>query len=175
MGCEIPCEALKRLLKIIKETENKNKTEMVKKYKDDLDMVYAEPDPEVEERAEMILKEYADDLEVVDNFDVTIGYVKSLEPKTKNGKLVFADCRKVNEVFKAFLPFDFIITLYERNIIMLDENQIDILIYHELKHIGIGAKGLKVVEHDIEDFDSIVSKFGLHWDDNDDTKKVLNN
>lgn len=35
--------------------------------------------------------------------------------------------------------------------------------YHELRHIGIGEKGLKIVPHDIEDFKDILKEYGLDW------------
>jgi hypothetical protein len=34
---------------------------------------------------------------------------------------------------------------------------------HELKHVGIGEKGLKLVEHDIEDFKDILKQYGIDW------------
>lgn len=35
--------------------------------------------------------------------------------------------------------------------------------YHELRHIGVGEKGLKIVPHNIEDFSDILTKYGLDW------------
>ena len=34
---------------------------------------------------------------------------------------------------------------------------------HELKHIGIGEKGLKIENHDVEDFKDILYRYGLDW------------
>ena len=35
--------------------------------------------------------------------------------------------------------------------------------YHELKHIGMGPKGLKIEPHDVENFSDILEKYGLDW------------
>jgi hypothetical protein len=34
---------------------------------------------------------------------------------------------------------------------------------HELKHVGLGMKGLRIIPHDIEDFSDILRKYGLKW------------
>ncbi|OZV10781.1 hypothetical protein CIW83_18350 [Tissierella sp. P1] len=69
----------------------------------------------------------------------------------------------MTETYKAYLPYDFIITFYENNTGFLNDNQLKILMYHELKHIGIGERGLKINPHDIEDFSDILDKYGLDW------------
>ena len=45
----------------------------------------------------------------------------------------------------------------------MSENQRKILMLHELKHIGIGEKGLKLEEHDREDFADILKRYGIDW------------
>ena len=69
----------------------------------------------------------------------------------------------MTELYRAYLPYDFIITFFERNTGFLNENQLKVLMYHELRHIGIGEKGLKIVPHDVEDFSDILSRYGLDW------------
>ncbi|MCM3291632.1 hypothetical protein M3661_15990 [Paenibacillus sp. MER 180] len=71
----------------------------------------------------------------------------------------------MQEVFKAYLPFDSIITFYERNTGLLSENQQKILMLHELRHITLGEKGLKIRPHDIEDFKDILETYGLDWNE----------
>jgi hypothetical protein len=34
---------------------------------------------------------------------------------------------------------------------------------HELKHVGVGEKGLKLEEHDTEDFANILERYGIRW------------
>ena len=48
---------------------------------------------------------------------------------------------------------------------MLNENQIKVLMLHELRHIGMGDRGLTIVPHDIEDFSDILEKYGLDWNE----------
>lgn len=69
----------------------------------------------------------------------------------------------MQDVFKAYLPYDFTITFYERNTGFINENQLKVLILHELKHVGIGMKGLKITPHDIEDFKDIITEYGIDW------------
>jgi hypothetical protein len=103
------------------------------------------------------------ELDIIPGFDIKIGYVRSYEKKADKGKTVCADCRKVNKVYGAYLPYDFIITFYEPNIYYMTENQKKILMLHELKHIGIGERGLKIEYHDVEDFGDILTRFGIDW------------
>lgn len=100
----------------------------------------------------------------IKEWNIKIGYVISQEKKSGK-KIVYADCRKLQEVYKAYLPFDYIITFYECNTGMLNENQLKILMLHELKHIGMGERGLTLVPHDIEDFSIILDKYGLDWNE----------
>ena len=83
--------------------------------------------------------------------------------KKKDGKIVAADCRKVTSAYTAYLPFDFVVTFYEPNMSYMTDNQRKVLMLHELKHIGVGPKGLRIEPHDIEDFDSILTRYGLRW------------
>ena len=57
----------------------------------------------------------------------------------------------------------------------MTEEQIRILIFHELLHIGIevdddGEEHYSCVPHDLEDFKQIIDRFGTDWDkvDNED-------
>jgi predicted SprT family Zn-dependent metalloprotease len=97
-------------------------------------------------------------------YGIKIGYVLSYENKTGQ-KITYADCRKLGEVYKAFLPFDFIITFYYFNVALMNENQKKILMLHELKHIQINERGLSVRPHDIEDFKDILEKYGNEWNE----------
>ncbi|MMZ66337.1 hypothetical protein D1872_288240 [compost metagenome] len=113
--------------------------------------------------AEQIIKRFPE-FGIIREFNIKIGYVVSQERK-RGEKITYADCRKVQEVFKAYLPFDFIITFYERNTSLLSENQQKILMLHELRHITLGEKGLKIRPHDIEDFKDILDTYGLDWNE----------
>jgi len=45
----------------------------------------------------------------------------------------------------------------------MTENQKKILMLHELRHIGIGEKGFRIENHDVEDFRDILERFGIEW------------
>jgi hypothetical protein len=169
MGCEAPCEAIKRLLEIYKQTRNKEKHQLIKKYGRQLNIVDAEPSKELRKLAEKILSNKSvlakfPELQVIKEYDIRIGYVMSQEkPPLSGGKIKYADCRKLKWTYKAYLPFDFLITFYECNTELLNENQEKILMLHELKHVGMGEKGLKLEEHDTEDFANILERYGIRW------------
>lgn len=97
---------------------------------------------------------------------ISIGYCYSDHEKKKGKGRVYADIRKVPGIFKTWLRYDFVICFYEPNTMLMDEHQLEILMEHELRHIGITDNGDLVIEsHDIEDFRAIVDKFGLDWSD----------
>jgi predicted metallopeptidase len=145
-----------------RELRGAERRSLIDDYREFLGIKDAETAPEYEDIAEQLISKLPD-LALITDLNVQIGYVKSFEAKVKDGRTVFGDCRKVSTIYGAYLPFDFIITLYEPNIISLTVNQLKLLIYHELLHIGINDRGLCVKPHDVEDFDSIINKYGLHW------------
>lgn len=113
--------------------------------------------------ARQVMKTHAD-LKWIRQARVRIGYCVSDHDKKQVDKLVFADCRKVPDIYRAFIPYDFIICVYEPNAMLLDDKQKEILMYHELLHVGLEPSGkLYVVPHDVEEFDAIIDKHGLHW------------
>jgi predicted metallopeptidase len=89
-----------------------------------------------------------------------ICYITSYEPKGNQGKIIFADCRAVKGSYRALLDFRYIITFYEPNMCDFTANQRKILMLHELKHIQEDGK---VRPHDVEDFASIIYKYGITW------------
>lgn len=109
------------------------------------------------------LPEFAD----IRDSDVRIAYLSSEKPKSKNRKIIFAECCKVDEKYAWCCPYDFFIVVYEPNIAYFTDKQIEILIRHELHHVGIEYtdQGLKyyVVPHDVEEFWEIIREYGLNW------------
>lgn len=107
-------------------------------------------------------------LQYIKDSAVRIAYLSSDEEKKKNYKVILGDCRKVNAQYEWCCKYDFMITLYEPNISQLDDEQIEILLYHELQHVGIMNDGNEpkyyVVPHDIEEFWTIINTYGLTWD-----------
>lgn len=100
--------------------------------------------------------------------DVRVGFLRSFKEKVKSGKYVLGECIKVSEVYEPFCPFDFLIVFYEENIVGLTEQQLRILMHHELLHIGFDEKDgelkYRIAPHDIEEFKEIADRYGLYWD-----------
>jgi hypothetical protein len=160
---EYTCPALDKLLQIYKETRHKERHQIIKKLQKDIGIVDAEPSRDMRRLADQIIERFPE-LSIIPEYGIGIGYVLSQErPPEKAGKTKYADCRKVKLCYQAWLPYDFIITFYEANTELLSENQKKILMLHELKHVGIGEKGLKLEEHNIEDFKDILKRYGIDW------------
>ena len=96
---------------------------------------------------------------------ISVGFISSTKAKTiGKTKLVLGECRKVTDLQKLFCPHDFLIIIYEPNCEGLTEEQMKILLWHELKHIGVDEEGeTYVVPHDIEEFRDIIEAHGLDW------------
>lgn len=101
---------------------------------------------------------------------VTIVYLSSTAtPKADGGeKIIKGRCEKVADKFKWGIPADYMITIFEGNCKGMTEEQIRILIFHELMHIEIGMddngkEQYKVKSHDLEDFKYIIDRFGTDW------------
>jgi predicted metallopeptidase len=161
-GCDDPCMALKFLFKLYKEKRTEEKREIIAKFRSALDIIDFEPAEDLQKLGEAIINRFVE-LSFIKNFDIKIGYIRAYESKTNKGRATFADCRKVTGSYQAYLPFDFLITFYDPNVIILTENQRKIVMYHELRHIEMTPKGLTVRPHDIEDFESILKEHGLNW------------
>ncbi len=100
---------------------------------------------------------------------VRIIYLESDSSKKAGGdKLVHGECEKVAPKNQWAIHADFTITLYVQNNIGLSEEQIKILLFHELLHIGVeikedGDELYSTVPHDLEDFKYIIDRFGTTW------------
>jgi hypothetical protein len=159
--CGLKCEAWTKLNELYQEARTKERHQLIKKYGRQLGIVDAEPNKDLRKLAEKIINKFPE-LSIIREYDIRIGYVLSQE-NPGGTKVKYADCRKLKWTYKAFLPFDFLITFYERNTELLNENQKKIVMLHELKHIGIGEKGLRLEEHDKEDFTNILERYGIRW------------
>lgn len=107
-GCDLPCAAYEELYSIWREQNNKDKTQRIRNLKRQLGIAEAETSNEMRLLANRIIKHFPE-LYFIKEYDIKIGYVKSHEKK-QGEKVTYADCRKVPEVYKAYLPYDFIIT-----------------------------------------------------------------
>ena len=157
------CVAKDELNSIYEAQSFKHRTILTKLAGRKLGIRDAEPSKELKHLGEAIITKFPE-LHFINTYNIRIGYVLSYENKCGQ-KIVFADCRKLGEVYKAYLPFDFVVTFYYFNTERLNENQKKILMLHELKHIQITEKGLSVRPHDIEDFKDILARYGNEWNE----------
>lgn len=99
--------------------------------------------------------------------DATIIYLESNHQKKSKHRRVFGLCEKVQDKNKWAIPADFTITFYKPHMEMLAEWQQEIVVYHELLHVGFEGedKPMSTVPHDIEDFRKVMDMFGAHWDE----------
>lgn len=116
--------------------------------------------------AELIKTEPA--LENIRRSSASIVYLSSEHKKTSDGKKVCGQCEKVAEKYKWSIPCDFTITVFEPNIEGFTDEQIKILLFHELLHVGIetdsdGKETYSIKGHDLEDFKLIIDRFGTDW------------
>ena len=115
------------------------------------------------------LIETEDALVDIANSNATIIYLSSEHKKTAGGKIIHAECEKISEKYKWGIPCDFTITVFEPNIEGFSEEQLRILIFHELLHVKIdfkedGSEGYSTNPHDLEDFKLIIDRYGTEWD-----------
>lgn len=115
--------------------------------------------------AELIENEEA--LEHIKNSQSTIIYLSSEKKKVSDGKIIHAQCEKVPDKYKWGIPCDFTITVFEPNVENFTDEQIKILLFHELLHVGInqkdGRETYSTLPHDLEDFKLIIDSFGTDW------------
>lgn len=96
---------------------------------------------------------------------ISVGFLSCSKEKRKGrDHLVYGECKKVNGWELVFCPFDFLIIIYDMNCEGFTDEQIKVLIWHELNHIGIDDRGNHYVKpHDVEDFRNIIDECGIDW------------
>lgn len=113
------------------------------------------------------LAEAVEELNYIKDLGITFCVLTSDKEKKSNHKIIFAECKKISEFEKTFCPYEFVIVVYLPNAELLDDNQMKVLLWHEMRHIGVeegtGEPKYYVYPHDIEDFRSIIDKFGMDW------------
>lgn len=121
---------------------------------------------EISTEYESIAKELIEsrpELRWIDEADIRISYLTSDKLKISKGRTVYGECHKVKPMYQAYIPYDFIIVIYDAAE-ELSDDQKRILMLHELLHVGIDDKGdPKIVPHDVEDFTAILNEFGMDW------------
>lgn len=166
--CNVPCPSLNALRDQYMAMRDSERREFIEKNRHALSVLDAEVAPDIEAIAQEVIAAH-NDLAIIPALNVRVGYVRSFERKQSKGRIIFGDCRKVTTVYGAYVPYDFIVTLYELNTNVLNDEQIKILLWHELKHIKLGDRGLTLAPHDVEEFDEIILQHGVHWEGYDTT------
>ena len=123
--------------------------------------------PEYAEIGEKVIRKVKE-LRFLEDADCRIGYLASAKEKENHKKPVYGECKKVDEIWKVFCPFDFIIIIYEKNCSHMDDQQLEILLEHELLHVGYsedkdGNPVYSINPHDYGEFEQIERKYGNHW------------
>lgn len=126
---------------------------------------------QISEEYTQIAKELIDteaELEYIKNSNVQIIYLASQHKKVGNHKKILGQCEKIAEKYKWGIPCDFTITVFEPNIEGFTDEQVRMLLFHELLHVGIettadGEESYSIVPHDLEDFKTIIKKYGTDW------------
>lgn len=107
------------------------------------------------------------ELAYIRNSAVRIAFLASDHEKTKDRRTIFGECEKIPEKYKWRLPYDFTITIFEPNVERFTGRQLEILILHELLHVGIEVDGFEekyyIEPHDIEEFYAIINQYGMDW------------
>lgn len=107
------------------------------------------------------------DLKYIRESNARIIYLESELEKKSNGRLIHGQCEKVPDKYKWGLPCDFMITIFKPNVERFTDDQMRILILHELMHVGITIDGneetYSIVPHDYEDFRMIIERYGIDW------------
>lgn len=105
-----------------------------------------------------------DELDYLRDADINIIYLASTHRKKSKGKMVMGQCEKVADKNKWAIPADFTVTVFEPNCVDLSDDQLEILIFHELLHIMVDEDGnWSIRPHDLEDFKAIVNRYGTDW------------
>ena len=118
--------------------------------------------------AAQVIKERPD-LHWIREAGVKLCFLESQQEKKtgNNTKLVLGECTKVKETMHWCCPYHFLITVYVQNCIDFNDEKLKILLWHELKHVGMKQDTVEpefyVVPHDYEEFADIIKEYGLDW------------
>lgn len=124
------------------------------------------PDERYEKIAEELLAT-EDRVSHVAASDVRIAFLSSDAKRKSKGRPVLGKCELVPARFRWAVPYDFTITVFEPNIVGLNDEQVRILLMHELLHVGVeqteDGERYSIAGHDIEEFACIAELYGAGW------------
>lgn len=108
------------------------------------------------------------ELEYIKDSQVRIGYLESEAAPATDGMLTFGRCEKTQDKHLWAIGYDFTITVFLPNAERFTRQQLRILLFHELLHIGIekvddDEERYYIRKHDLQDFRTIIERFGADW------------
>lgn len=116
------------------------------------------------------LIEEREELEHVSLGEYEIDYLMCDKELKSGGRPVLADIRAIRGINAFYIPYDYVVTIYEPNVMDLSDSQMQVLLLHELMHISEDGN---LRSHDVQDFYTILRQFGLGWQYDADLKPTL--
>ena len=93
--------------------------------------------------------------------EARIGFVFRSEAQVSKGRMTLGKCSKVSDKMHPVLDLDFLIWLAKDEYEKMPAERRAALIDHELTHITMGNSGLTLRDHDVEEFYTIIERYGL--------------
>lgn len=117
-----------------------------------------------------LIKKHYPDLQ-----DAAIGFLMRDKAPESNGRITYGAAKKIGDLEREYMDYDFVIWLAEDKYYMLDSAQREALIDHELMHCMFDAERgkAKIRQHDVEEFAAIIKRHGLWWPGANDVKEAL--
>lgn len=108
------------------------------------------------------------ELQYIRYSQVRIEYLISNQAKKSAGGTVHGECEKIPAKYKWAIDADFTVTIFSPNCAHMTEEQLKILLFHELLHVGIeqndeSGEDYRIISHDLEDFKAIIDRYGTEW------------
>ena len=118
--------------------------------------------PELREIAKQIQENWAVKWKL---FHIDLNRVGFLYESSCEETKYAGECRQVGQPWKGLLEdagidWDYVIEVYGFHAEGKSREWLQILLYHEMRHIGFDGK---LVKHNIEDFRDVLLEFGLDW------------
>lgn len=120
-----------------------------------------EIDDSLKTLADKVIKAH-EELAHLDDEELRIVFMRTDKAKSSKGRTVYADTEKLNDKHAALTGAQFVITFYADSE-QLDERRLEILMYHELRHVGWDCGSCFMIPHDCEDFRDIINEYGADW------------
>ena len=135
--------------------------------------------PEYAEIGSRCIQKYPELINLRDN-PCSIAYLGSSKKKSARGRCTYAECHKIPDKYKWMCSeaYDFMITVYEKNCEGMTDEQMEILIWHELMHIDVseledGSVVYSIKDHDVQEFRAILELHGVDWALPNETPKAM--